>query len=126
MKLPWNREPEPPQEAAPPSAALLTALSLRMDDAIQRLEAIERTLAEQRASLSLVRVEWAEVLDKINHWASRQAGRLSRKAQAGLDALANAQDAPQGTNGEGAGTGTHPVTKDQLRRLVNSRMRGQG
>jgi hypothetical protein len=71
------------------------------------------------ATTGLLRVEWAEVLDKINRWASRQTGRLARAANAALEKAAQ-DDAGPTISGEGA-QGTGAITKADLRRRVNQR-----
>lgn len=92
----------------------------------ERLRAIEAKLTDMTASTGLLRVEWAEVLDKINRWASRQSGRLSRQAKAALDAAETAEDAPQAPIGGGPGSGRPATSKAELRRLAAMRRTGNG
>lgn len=58
---PFNR-PQKPSETSPPG----------LED---RLHAVERSLAELRADVSLLRREWADTLDKLQTWFGREAAR---------------------------------------------------
>jgi hypothetical protein len=64
-------------------------------------------LSQVESDLAMVRLEWAEVLDKINAWANRQAARdrvaLKRTlgaAQPGDDEVAIEQEARAAANGD--------------------------
>ena len=117
MKWPWTRSSAPAESVTASHEAALRAL----DD---RLRAVEAQLSSQTASLGLIRVEWAEVLDKVNRWASRQAGRLSRQAKESLDAAADAPEAAGATIPQQAGVGR--LSKDELRRMVYRRQLPNG
>jgi|GEM_PF-4652488 len=117
MKLPWNRSQEPAAPPSPTDGPALRALEARM-------LAVEQQLSGLTGSLGLIRVEWAEVLDKINRWASRQAGRLSKQAKDNIEAAGESQDAPGSTNGQGGGVGR--LTKADLRRLAYERRSNGG
>jgi len=112
MKLPWNRtEPMPP----PPAATFVTATPDTTPQLEARVRALEDRLAHIVADAGLLRVEWSEVLDKISHWASRQAGRDRKAVNRSLEKLA--EDAPGPTiSAEPA-----PTTKAELRRVLASR-----
>ncbi|MGH7510996.1 MAG: hypothetical protein ACREMZ_16280 [Gemmatimonadales bacterium] len=83
-------------------------------------------LSQLESDLAGLRLEWAEVLDKLNRWASRQSARERRRAVAQLDDLAGngseiAEDAPGATNGRELGNGAPPdrsVAKAALRALI--------
>jgi hypothetical protein len=64
-------------------------------------------LSQVESDLAMVRLEWAEVLDKINAWANRQAARdrvaLKRTlgaAQPGDDEVVIEQEARAAANGD--------------------------
>jgi hypothetical protein len=84
-----------------------------------RLRALEARVTDMAATTGLLRIEWAEVLDKINRWASRQTGRLARAANAALEKAA--EDAPGSTNDDGPVPQHPPTSKSDLRRLVRGR-----
>jgi len=109
IQFPWNRprevSPPPPTESAASPVAGLEA----------RISALEQRHAQAAADVGLLRVEWAEVLDKISHWASRQSGREAKKAKASLDNLA--QDAP----GDTIAAHPAPRSKAELRTLLSQR-----
>lgn len=117
MKWPWKRDETP----------------LELDS--EGLEPLEPELIEQRpgadtplavkvsqleGELAGIRLEWAEVLDKINRWASRQAARERQRAVRELGNLAEApethEDAPGPTNGGESGSmADRASAKAQLR-----------
>lgn len=84
------------------------------------MHALEARLAQMTADAGLLRVEWAEVLDKISHWASRQSGREAKKAKQNLDILA--QEGAEATIAE------HPAprSKAELRSLLAQRRANGG
>jgi len=86
-----------------------------------RVRALEDRLAHLSAEAGLLRVEWSEVLDKISHWAKRQASRDQKDAHRRIDALANSQEPPGDTNGEGPVPEPHLSTKAALRARLRSR-----
>lgn len=51
---------------------------------LSEIEALRADMAALRAASSNLQLEWAEVLDKINHWAARQAKRDQRAIKAAL------------------------------------------
>jgi len=111
VKWPWNR----PLPAPPPA----------YDSALEaRVVALEQRLAHIVADAGLLRVEWSEILDKISHWASRQAARDSKAARRNIDAAA--QEPAGDTIADGSVPQSHPQTKAALRALVRSHGRMNG
>lgn len=78
---------------------------------LAEIEALKADMAAVRAASSNLQLEWAEVLDKINHWAARQAKRDQRAIKAALG------------NGDGEDKKPEPsnMTKGQLRELARQR-----
>lgn len=72
--LSWFRGPQPPPPN--PSKALQDDLS----EAIARLGRVEERVGE-------IALQWLSVLDKINRFASQQAARERKRAEAALDRL---------------------------------------
>jgi hypothetical protein len=72
-----------------------------------------------------LRLEWAEILDKINRWASRQAARDRRRAGSQLDGLEIAEDAPGATNGGGDGVEVDPVAIGAQRAFLKAQLRAR-
>lgn len=115
MKWPWNRPPPglPPPEPATPQTYL---------DLDHRVQELERSVAHLTTDGSVIRMEWAEVLDKINRWFSRQAGRIGRDVRTALERAERAhEDALGDTNGEGGATRPGPLTKADLRAIAAKR-----
>jgi hypothetical protein len=73
---------------------------------------IPPTLAELQRDFMQLRLEWADTLDFIQHWAGRQA---KRDAKAIKQQLGTPPDAQQGTS-ETAGPHAVPLDKSELRR----------
>lgn len=73
-----------------------------VDGAGAPLTPTDRQLLEElRGEVHRLQFEWADVLDKINRWASRQAARQRSevtRALEGADAPAAAAEAPPATN----------------------------
>jgi hypothetical protein len=66
-------------------------------------------LAQLADEFQRMRLEWAEVLDKVNRWAGRQAARQRKELLDNLDtASADDHEAPAVMNGR--------ASKDDLRR----------
>jgi hypothetical protein len=61
-----------------------------------RLTALEASVTK----LSQLPIEWAEVLDKVNRWASREAQRQRRELQAAIDLSQHGQEVETMPNGE--------------------------
>lgn len=106
---PWNRQETPSH--APHDATDRTAEPPPDDDEIAG--SIQAQLSQLTSDLAGIRLEWAEVLDKLNRWASRQSARERRRTVAQLDGLTGdgpevAEDAPGATNGQDVGNGAHP------------------
>jgi hypothetical protein len=110
MKWPWNRALRASQEPDPTLA--------------DRVAGLEAAISGMTADVKLLRIEWAEVLDKIGRWASRQSGRLAKQAKENIDAAA--EDAPGATISDPLATGRHSFTKADLRRLANQRRQPNG
>lgn len=53
---------------------------------------LQRRLARLEADYSALRIEWAELVDKVSRWFSRQAGRRSAELR---EAMQEAPEAPQ-------------------------------
>lgn len=100
MRNPFKRAAKPAPPAPHPSTADVLA------DVDARLSKLE-------GQLTTLRMEWAEVLDKINAWASRQAARDRRAAGKALEASLNDDPPADGVQGTPP---TGPVSKDELRR----------
>lgn len=113
MKWPWNRPDPHPAE-------------LPSQEIASRVRALEERIAHLTADAGLLRVEWSEVLDKISHWASRQAGRDRKAASRSLEALSASEDAPGTTNPEHLISQHPPTSKAALRALVRARQRNGG
>jgi len=111
VNFPWNR--------LPPSPAPSSDLATRALEA--RVQALEDRHAHIAADAGLLRVEWSEILDKIQHWASRQSARDQKAAKRGLDALAAAQEPAGDTNGEGPVPQSHLTGKAALRARLRAR-----
>lgn len=116
MKWPWTRHqpPAPPPEPATPQTYL---------DLDHRVQELERALGHLSTDLTTLRMEWAEVLDKVNRWFARQAGRLGRDVRTALE-KANQDDAGA-TNGQEGGPHPQPTGKAALRAIAAQRF-GRG
>jgi hypothetical protein len=94
---------------------MLAALRERLGHWLLRLQPDEvQTVRQLTAEFAQIRLEWADTLDFIQHWAGRQAKRdakvlkqLQREPE---------EPPPSQTNGEG-----HGLAKSQLRALAASR-----
>jgi hypothetical protein len=77
----------------------------------------DRELLEQlRHDVQAIRFEWADVLDKINRWASRQAARTKNDTLRALELEQSpGEEAPAQAAGPAAGQSTAEL-KAQLRR----------
>lgn len=82
-----------------------------------RLDGIEKQLRE----VQLMRLEWAEVLDKLTAWTNRQSARDAKYLKVGLAKIA--QDAPEPTNDEEAEE-SPTLTKADLRRRLRAQNGG--
>jgi hypothetical protein len=119
---PRNRQQTP--SIAPENASDRTQEPPPDDDEIAG--SIQAQLSQLTSDLAGLRLEWAEVLDKLNRWASRQSARERRRAVAQLDHLSGdgpevAEDAPGATNGRELGNGAPPdrsAAKAALRALI--------
>ena len=116
----WTRNAAPTAPAPTPLANQEAALRACED----RLRALEARVTDMAATTGLLRIEWAEVLDKINRWASRQTGRLARLAHANLEKAAEDDPGPA-IPGEGVPKG-RAVTKSDLRARVRTGGRFNG
>lgn len=88
--------------------AKLTALAIQV-------EAVEKSLRD----INFLRLEWAEVLDKLQAWTNRQSARDAKYLKVGLRQIA---EEPSGdTNGEEPSP-TAPITKIELRRALAARL----
>lgn len=122
---PWNRQETPSHH--PDDAGDRTQEPPPDDDAIA--SSIQAQLSQLTSDLAGLRLEWAEVLDKLNRWASRQSARERRRAVAQLDQLSGdgpeiAEDAPGATNGQEQGNGAHldrSAAKAALRARITRR-----
>lgn len=101
---------------------------------------LEAQIAELRGEFAVVRLEWAEVLDKVTAWANRQAARdrvmlkqrldqmnaeapeerVEREARTAGNGL-NGDDPPMPRNGHGAGA----ASPGRLSKLERYRLRGR-
>lgn len=85
----------PRRAAAPPPQAPSEADATDLRARIIKLE-------HQAAENVDLKLEWAEVLDKLQRWTNRQSARDAARLKSGLHTLAEtAQDAPGATNGGG-------------------------
>lgn len=102
---------------------------------------LEAQIAELRGEFAVVRLEWAEVLDKVTAWANRQAARdrvmlkqrldamnaepaeerVEREARTAANGLNGDDDPPTPRNGHGAGAGA----PGRLSKLERYRLRGR-
>jgi hypothetical protein len=84
----------PIRAASPPSEGNHSPANL--DGRLLEIEA-------QLRDLALVRIEWTEVLDKLQAWTNRQNARDAKRLKAGIEKLSEShEDAPEPTNGGGA------------------------
>lgn len=103
-----NASPAPPPQA-PDNGAIA--------DLGARLAALEKTYGE----LVDIRLQWTEVLDKLQRWTNRQNARDARRLQTELGTLADStEDAPGPTIPQGAGVDPH-----QLKNALRQRLRAQ-
>jgi hypothetical protein len=80
------------------------------------LEASDRELLELlRRDVQTLRFEWADVLDKINRWASRQAARQKNDTLRALELEPPAAEEAAPASGPAPGQSTAEL-KAQLRR----------
>jgi len=85
----------PIRAASPPSEGSDTPVT-NLDGRLLEIEA-------QLRDLALVRIEWTEVLDKLQAWTNRQNARDAKRLKAGIEKLSEShEDAPEPTNGGGA------------------------
>lgn len=113
-RAPAAASEHPPE---PPAATLLTRLA--------ELEAQVSHLRSERVQLA---TEWADTLERITRWASRQAGRERRNAVRALDLDEAAQQEASGDtishHPEGNGGGDFATVRDrkaELRRRLSHR-----
>jgi hypothetical protein len=82
-----------------------------------RMDAMEKSLRE----VQLMRLEWAEVLDKLTAWTNRQSARDAKYLKVGLQKIT--QDDP-GTTIPAEGDPTTAPTKAELRSRLYARNGG--
>jgi len=82
-----------------------------------RWERFDRSVRE----LELVRLEWAEVLDKITAWTARQSARDAKAAKRNLSQMV--EEPPGDPNGEPP-VHSPTLTKIELRRAISARNGG--
>lgn len=81
-----------------------------------QLADLERAISDLTTRLNAIQYEWAEVLDKINHWAARQAARDRRAAMAALES-------PRSDEGGDGGPHTQPSDESPADRKLALRRR---
>jgi len=117
FKWPWNRQQNPSEHASNGDLPIGEMVERQPEPSETPLHTQVQLLATELASL---RLEWAEVLDKINRWASRQAARERQRAVRELSAMSDDQETLQEaqgpTNDAGMGSQADRATiKAQLR-----------
>jgi hypothetical protein len=110
-----KRAPSAPSPTAQaPDSASLSALAARVGECEVALK-----------DLTMLRLEWSEVLDKLQAWTNRQTARDARRVKSGLSALEQPAEVAEQ---EQQTTDQQPITKAELRRRLASRFhqRAQG
>lgn len=102
MRNPFKRARRTPDAPAAASTA-------------QLIQSVSEELGSLRAELSSIRMEWAEVLDKINRWSAREAARRRRDVNASLSADLEPVGVEMAPNGDRSAQG-HADAKNELRR----------
>jgi hypothetical protein len=115
---PRNRQETPSEPPASPGAPLPTTPA----------DAGGAAFATQ-GDLEVLRLEWAEVLDKLARWTSRQAARERRRVESDLNQLAEGsealQDAPGDPNGGGPGVDAPPSLNGPQRAALKAQLRAR-
>jgi hypothetical protein len=87
------------------------------------------TAPATQADLEVLRLEWAEVLDKLARWSSRQSARDRKRVNRELDQLDEGseahEDAPGDTNGGGAEVDTPPSMNGAQRAAYKAQLRAR-
>lgn len=106
----WNRL-KTALAAPPDDAEQLAQLPPAPAIEAEPLPPSERELLDEVVrEMGQMRIEWAETLDKINRWASRQAARQRKEINQNLDAITSAAEH------EATAPSNAPVDKSELRR----------
>lgn len=85
------------------------------------LDARLREIESQLRDIALLRIEWTEVLDKLQAWTNRQNARDAKRLKAGIQQLSEThEDAPETTNS--GGPTSHPT---DLKQALRQRLRAQ-
>jgi hypothetical protein len=113
---PWNKQAPTSQPAPTPTAP-----------ASEWPNPLAAQLSQLTADLSALRLEWSEVLDKLNRWTKRQSARDRREVNSGLAHLGEdgpemAEDAPGATNGHDPAPGS-PEARLAAKAALRSRLR---
>lgn len=109
----WPFQTPKPSQPPPPAPEEGTAEELR-----ERLARLEREFLQ-------LQTEWADTLDKIGRHFAKAAARDRQRLHRDIGALEAHEDAPQPTNGEGAGGDSPHDRKAALRAAVNARRLGR-
>lgn len=112
---PWNKQSPTPQPPPTPTAP-----------ASEWPNPLAAQLSQLTADVSALRLEWSEVLDKLNRWTKRQSARDRREVSAGLELLGEngpemAEDGPGATNGHDPAPGT-PEARMVAKAALRSRI----
>jgi len=108
-------EPPEPSENAPSAPEAVPPLPDDIRQALMRLQS-------EWASMQL---HWAEVLDKLQAWSSRQSARDRKAANKGLDRLAQDGEMELQQGPQLDPPAPHIETKDELRRRAAALYRRQ-
>ena len=85
------------------------------------LDARLREIESQLRDIALLRIEWTEVLDKLQAWTNRQNARDAKRLKAGIQQLSEThEDAPESTNGSGV-----PSNPADVKQALRQRLRAQ-
>lgn len=106
--------PAPSPTAQAPDSGSLPVLAARVAE-------LEKMLRD----LTMLRLEWSEVLDKLQAWTNRQTARDARRVKSGLSTL----EAPEAIQSDDPPPDQQqPMTKAELRRRLSQRFnqRAQG
>jgi hypothetical protein len=85
------------------------------------LDARLREIESQLRDIALLRIEWTEVLDKLQAWTNRQNARDAKRLKAGIQQLSEThEDAPETTTGVQV-----PTNPAELKQSLRQRLRAQ-
>jgi len=109
-----HHSPGPSDDPASDPGVRLLALTAALETRIAALEKSSTGLVDMR-------LQWAEVLDKLQRWTNRQSARDQQKVRRSLEELADSSEDPPGPTISPPGG----IDPHQLKNALRQRLRAQ-